>query len=77
MGFHVKFFTILMTVRRIVSFDVVAKSGVAPSGLVGLVKHIRENCPNLNFKGLMTIGAIDNTDDIENENFKVCSYEAG
>jgi len=48
-----------------------AKSGVSPSELVGLAKHIIEKCPNLHFQGLMTIGAIDNTDDIDNEDFKL------
>lgn len=32
------------------------KSGVEPSEVLDLVKHIRDNCKNLNLRGLMTIG---------------------
>ena len=49
------------------------KNGVECSKSPDLVKHIREKCPNLNFKGLMTIGSLgaslDKTRD-ENEDFE-------
>jgi pyridoxal phosphate enzyme (YggS family) len=48
-----------------------SKSGVPPSGLVELVKFVLDKCPNLKFKGLMTIGAIDSSDDLVNEDFKL------
>lgn len=33
------------------------KHGLSPSGTVDLVKHIKKNCPGLEFVGLMTIGS--------------------
>ncbi|KAJ8432583.1 hypothetical protein Cgig2_008668 [Carnegiea gigantea] len=42
------------------------KSGVEPSGCLELAKHVSENCPNLEFSGLMTIGNIDYTSTPEN-----------
>lgn len=48
---------------------VAAKSGVEPSGCVELVKHVSQECPNLEFCGLMTIGMLDYTS--TPENFKV------
>ncbi|GER48154.1 proline synthetase associated protein [Striga asiatica] len=48
-----------------------AKSGVEPTGCVELAKHIRMNCPNLEFCGLMTIGMPDYTS--TPENFKTLS----
>lgn len=64
-----------------------AKSGIAPitaseqgassdtSTLLGLAKYIIDNCPHLNLKGLMTIGAIQSSykakDGEENPDF-VC-----
>lgn len=36
-----------------------SKSGVKPEDLVNLVKHVRDKCPNLQFCGLMTIGALE------------------
>jgi len=53
----------------IVFCTVAAKSGVEPSGCLELAKHVSENCPNLEFSGLMTIGNIDYTS--TPENFKV------
>ena len=35
------------------------KAGVTPDEACPLVKFVREKCPNLNLKGLMTIGAFD------------------
>ncbi|CAD5111687.1 DgyrCDS973 [Dimorphilus gyrociliatus] len=35
------------------------KSGINPSEAHKLVDHIRQNCPSLMFKGLMTIGAMN------------------
>ncbi|KAI1285940.1 hypothetical protein HDE_11334 [Halotydeus destructor] len=35
------------------------KNGIAPAETSNLVKFILENCPNLKFAGLMTIGAFD------------------
>lgn len=35
------------------------KHGLSPSETVDLVKHIMENCPGLEFVGLMTIGSFD------------------
>lgn len=43
-----------------------SKSGVEPSGCVELAKHVSENCPNLEFSGLMTIGNLDYTSTPEN-----------
>ncbi|XP_075488670.1 uncharacterized protein LOC142527673 isoform X2 [Primulina tabacum] len=43
-----------------------SKSGVEPSGCVELAKHVRLNCPNLEFCGLMTIGMPDYTSTPEN-----------
>ena len=40
-----------------------------PSGCVGLAKHVKEACSNLEFSGLMTIGMADYTS--TPENFKV------
>ncbi|GAY35251.1 hypothetical protein CUMW_015190 [Citrus unshiu] len=45
---------------------VAAKSGVEPSGCLELVKHVSQNCPNLEFCGLMTIGMPDYTSTPEN-----------
>ncbi|CAG8441336.1 3126_t:CDS:2 [Ambispora gerdemannii] len=35
-----------------------SKSGVSPDECIPLVKYIRENCENLDFSGIMTIGAL-------------------
>lgn len=35
-----------------------SKSGVNPSECVDLAKHLKEECPNLRFSGLMTIGML-------------------
>ncbi|XP_062575119.1 pyridoxal phosphate homeostasis protein-like [Saccostrea cucullata] len=35
------------------------KSGCNPDEAVNIVKNIKENCPNLEFTGLMTIGSFD------------------
>ncbi|KAH6822818.1 putative pyridoxal phosphate-dependent enzyme [Perilla frutescens var. hirtella] len=44
----------------------VSKSGVNPSECVDLVKHVKLDCPNLVFSGLMTIGMPDYTSTPEN-----------
>ncbi|XP_045506782.1 pyridoxal phosphate homeostasis protein [Colias croceus] len=36
-----------------------AKNGIEPQETTTLVKHVLENCANLDFKGLMTIGQYD------------------
>lgn len=36
-----------------------AKNGIEPSRATQLVEHVIKNCPNLDFKGLMTIGQYD------------------
>lgn len=36
---------------------IVEKAGIQPGEVVGLVKYIREECPHLEFSGLMTIGS--------------------
>ncbi|GJM94611.1 hypothetical protein PR202_ga11273 [Eleusine coracana subsp. coracana] len=46
-----------------------AKFGVDPSGCVALAKHVKLNCPNLVFSGLMTIGMLDYSS--TPENFKI------
>lgn len=46
-----------------------AKSGVEPSECLELAKHVKQECPNLRFSGLMTIGMLDYTS--TPENFKV------
>ena len=43
-----------------------AKSGIDPSGCVELAKHIKLQCPNLGFSGLMTIGMPDYSSTPEN-----------
>ncbi|KAK3030047.1 hypothetical protein RJ639_038146 [Escallonia herrerae] len=43
-----------------------AKSGIEPSGCVELVKHVKLECRNLEFSGLMTIGMPDYTSTPEN-----------
>ncbi|XP_062077624.1 uncharacterized protein LOC133782365 [Humulus lupulus] len=43
-----------------------SKSGVDPSGVVELAKHVKLHCPNLLFSGLMTIGMPDYTSTPEN-----------
>ncbi|PON41201.1 Proline synthase co-transcribed protein [Parasponia andersonii] len=43
-----------------------SKSGVDPFGVVELAKHVKLNCPNLLFSGLMTIGMPDYTSTPEN-----------
>ncbi|MQL75097.1 hypothetical protein Taro_007475 [Colocasia esculenta] len=48
-----------------------SKSGVDPSGCVELAKHVKLNCPNLAFSGLMTIGMLDYSS--TPENFKTLS----
>lgn len=46
-----------------------AKSGVEPLACVELAKHVKSECPNLEFRGLMTIGMPDYSS--TPENFKV------
>ncbi|KAJ4725138.1 Pyridoxal phosphate homeostasis protein [Melia azedarach] len=43
-----------------------SKSGIDPSGCVGLAQHVKMRCPNLEFSGLMTIGMPDYTSTPEN-----------
>ncbi|OAY25887.1 pyridoxal phosphate homeostasis protein [Manihot esculenta] len=43
-----------------------SKSGVEPSACVELAKHVNQNCPNLEFCGLMTIGMLDYSSTPEN-----------
>ncbi|KAK3017398.1 hypothetical protein RJ639_006692 [Escallonia herrerae] len=43
-----------------------SKSGIEPSGCVELVKHVKLECQNLEFSGLMTIGMPDYTSTPEN-----------
>ncbi|KAG5414084.1 hypothetical protein IGI04_001651 [Brassica rapa subsp. trilocularis] len=43
-----------------------AKSGVEPSSVVELARHVNMQCPNLVFSGLMTIGMPDYTSTPEN-----------
>lgn len=47
-----------------------AKSGVEPSSVVELARHVNMHCPNLVFSGLMTIGMPDYTS--TPDNFRVC-----
>ncbi|XP_010433430.1 PREDICTED: proline synthase co-transcribed bacterial homolog protein [Camelina sativa] len=44
----------------------VSKSGIEPSSVVGLARHVKLHCPNLVFSGLMTIGMPDYTSTPEN-----------
>nr|XP_043619989.1 pyridoxal phosphate homeostasis protein-like [Erigeron canadensis] len=44
----------------------ISKSGIEPASCVELVKHVKFNCPNLVFSGLMTIGMPDYTSTPEN-----------
>jgi len=43
-----------------------SKFGVEPSECVQLAKHVKKECPNLQFSGLMTIGMLDYTSTPEN-----------
>ncbi|KAH7569447.1 hypothetical protein ACOSP7_012852 [Xanthoceras sorbifolium] len=43
-----------------------SKSGIEPSECVELAKHVSQDCPNLEFCGLMTIGMPDYTSTPEN-----------
>ncbi|KAH7672205.1 Pyridoxal phosphate homeostasis protein [Dioscorea alata] len=43
-----------------------SKSGVDPAGCVELAKHVKLDCPNLVFSGLMTIGMLDYSSTPEN-----------
>ncbi|KAJ8626911.1 hypothetical protein MRB53_020218 [Persea americana] len=43
-----------------------SKSGVDPSGCIELAKHVKLECPNLEFSGLMTIGMADYSSTPEN-----------
>ncbi|KAH0916530.1 hypothetical protein HID58_030976 [Brassica napus] len=54
--------SLYMTISPILA----AKFGVEPSGCVGLAKHVKEACSNLEFSGLMTIGMADYTSTPEN-----------
>lgn len=49
-----------------------AKSGINPSGCAKLVEHVKLQCPNLIFSGLMTIGMPDYTSNPQN--FRVILY---
>ncbi|XP_021809289.1 pyridoxal phosphate homeostasis protein-like [Prunus avium] len=44
----------------------ISKSGIDPSDCVELAKHVKFQCPNLEFSGLMTIGMPDYTSTPEN-----------
>ncbi|AEE85262.1 Putative pyridoxal phosphate-dependent enzyme, YBL036C type [Arabidopsis thaliana] len=50
----------------------VSKSGIEPSSVVELARHVKHHCPNLVFSGLMTIGMPDYTS--TPENFRVYSF---
>jgi len=52
-----------------------AKSGIEPSSVVELARHVKHHCPNLVFSGLMTIGMPDYTS--TPENFRVFYYLIG
>ncbi|XP_024005122.1 pyridoxal phosphate homeostasis protein isoform X1 [Eutrema salsugineum] len=43
-----------------------AKSGIEPSSVVELARHVKMHCPNLVFSGLMTIGMPDYTSTPQN-----------
>ncbi|RWR89027.1 Alanine racemase [Cinnamomum micranthum f. kanehirae] len=43
-----------------------SKSGVDPSGCIELARHVKLECPNLEFSGLMTIGMADYSSTPEN-----------
>ncbi|XP_031286562.1 pyridoxal phosphate homeostasis protein-like [Pistacia vera] len=43
-----------------------SKSGIDPSGCLGLVEYVKLHCPNLAFSGLMTIGNPDYSSTPEN-----------
>jgi len=51
-----------------------AKSGVEPSECLELAKHVKQECPNLRFSGLMTIGMLDYTSTPENFQVQDCVY---
>jgi uncharacterized pyridoxal phosphate-containing UPF0001 family protein len=47
------------------------KMGVAPEEAMPLVKHILENCKQLNFVGIMTIGSFEESNSNNNNEFEV------
>ena len=47
-----------------------SKSGVAPEDAIELFTYIREHCPNINLKGLMSIGAHTNDQAVIRESFE-------
>ncbi|KAG2320003.1 hypothetical protein Bca52824_013216 [Brassica carinata] len=49
-----------------------SKFGVEPCGCVGLAKHVKEACSNLEFSGLMTIGMADYTSTPRTSRSEVC-----
>jgi len=50
----------------------VAKSGISPDNCAKLVKYVVDECKNLKFLGLMTIGAIGSSSQEGNKDFQVC-----
>ena len=55
--------TTLNALLQINSAKESSKSGVMPEDALNIYKNIQDNCPNINLKGVMSIGA--NTDDKE------------
>ena len=57
---------------------ILEKAGVAPEETIGLVKYVRENCPHLEFIGLMTIGSASAShsaaEQQRNPDFEVCTF---
>jgi uncharacterized pyridoxal phosphate-containing UPF0001 family protein len=56
--------------------DLLEKAGIEPSEVVNLVKYIRDECPHLEFSGLMTIGSAmashSAQEEQRNPDFDVC-----
>ena len=61
--------TSLFTCADVSSVPFAAKYGVDPGQCVEVVRHVKSECPNLVFAGLMTIGMKDYSS--TPENFKV------
>lgn len=47
----------------------VEKSGCSPNDIVGMVKFVKDECPNLQVDGLMTIGDADHSKEAQNPDF--------
>ena len=45
-----------------------SKHGVSPQDSFGVVSHIRDNCGSLNFRGIMSMGAVGDVEEFRQIN---------